>query len=146
MSKNANSEQATNASGSDFEQTLYARILAVGMYIGLAGLILTFIMYVSEVVHPYVPFDKLSQCWVLSVGDYLDKSGCPNGWSWVSMLRYGDFMNFISIAILAGLTLVCYVSIIPFLIKKGDRIYAAIAIIEVLVLAFAASGIVSSGH
>jgi hypothetical protein len=62
------------------------------------------------------------------------------------MVRYGDFLNFIGIAILAGVTLLCYVSILPLLLRKGDYIYAVLALLEVIVLLGAASGIISAGH
>ena len=67
------------------------------------------------------------------------------GWAWVGMLGYGDFINFIGIAFLAGVSIICYIAIIPTLLKSGDRIYAIIAILEVIVLTAAAAGIFGSG-
>jgi len=67
------------------------------------------------------------------------------GWSWLKNISKGDYMNFIGIAILAGLTIVCYAAIIPTLMKKKDTAYLVIAIAEVLVLTLAASGILKSG-
>ena len=54
-------------------------------------------------------------------------------------------MNFLGIAFLAGVTIVCYLRILPILFAKKDRIYALIALLEVLVLSLAASGLLSSG-
>jgi hypothetical protein len=62
------------------------------------------------------------------------------------MLRYGDFLNFIGIAMLAGVTIVCYAAIIPMLLKRKDKVYALLALLEVVVLVLAASGVVSGGH
>ena len=67
------------------------------------------------------------------------------GWSWLKNVRKGDYMNFVGIAILAGLTIVCYAAIIPALLRKKDTAYLAIAIAEVLVLTLAASGILKGG-
>jgi hypothetical protein len=67
------------------------------------------------------------------------------GWSWLKNISKGDYMNFIGIAILAGLTIACYAAIIPTLMKKKDTAYLFIAITEVLVLALAASGILKGG-
>jgi len=61
------------------------------------------------------------------------------------MLEKGDFLNFVGIAFLAGVTMICYVRIIPILFRKKDRVYALIAILEVLVLMLAASGILKAG-
>jgi hypothetical protein len=61
------------------------------------------------------------------------------------MLGKGDFLNFTGIAFLALVTLVCYVRIVPILFRKKDTIYGVIAIVEVLILALAASGVLKSG-
>ena len=68
------------------------------------------------------------------------------GWSWVLMLGHGDFVNFIGIAILAGVTIPCYIAIVPLLLKRKDFICAVLALLEVVVLVVAASGIIAVGH
>ncbi len=67
------------------------------------------------------------------------------GWSWLKNIRKGDYMNFVGIAILAGLTIACYIAIIPALMKKKDTAYLILAIAEVLVLTLAASGVLKGG-
>ena len=62
------------------------------------------------------------------------------------MLGKGDFLNFIGIAILGGVTIICYLAIIPTLLRKKDKAYVAMAFLEVLVLTLAASGILAVGH
>jgi hypothetical protein len=61
------------------------------------------------------------------------------------MVGYGDFLNFIGIAILSGVSIICFLSIVPLLWKTRDRIYAVLAITEVIILTVAASGILGSG-
>ncbi len=58
----------------------------------------------------------------------------------------GDYLNFVGIALLAAVTIVCYIGILPNLFRKKDWIYATIAVLEVLILVLAASGIVAVGH
>lgn len=67
------------------------------------------------------------------------------GWKWLGMLGKGDFLNFLGIAFLSGVTILCYIRIVPILFRKGDTIYAILAILEVLVLVLAASGLLKSG-
>ena len=62
------------------------------------------------------------------------------------MLKYGDFVNFIGIAMLAGVTIFCYAAIVPTLLKNNDKVYAILAIIEVIILSAAASGLLAVGH
>jgi hypothetical protein len=128
------------------EQIRYAGILNKGMLIGLLILFITFAIYVFGIVDPYIPLDKISNYWSLDVATYLEKGNIPHGWGWVAMLGYADFLNFFGVAILAGITILCYASIVPVLLNSGDKIYAILAALEVIVLAGAASGILSVGH
>lgn len=128
------------------EQMLYAKILELGMFVGLAILFLTFAIYVFGIMKPYLPFDQLSHYWSIPVHEYLEEAKIQPGWNWVGLLGYGDFINFIGIALLAGATIICYASIIPLLLKNKDKIYAGFALAEVIILALAASGFLAVGH
>jgi len=127
------------------EQILYAKILEIGMYFGLLILFITFGLYAFGVMDPYIPLDKISNYWSMNVNDYLHHANIKAGWAWVGMLRYGDFINFIGIAMLAGVTILCYAAIVPTLLKSNDKVYAALAILEVIILTVAASGILGAG-
>ena len=127
------------------EQVLYANILNKGMLLGLVILLITFALYVFGIVSPYVPLDKLSGYWNRPVNDYLHELDIPTGWAWLGMLGYSDFLNFIGIAFLAGVSIICYIAIVPTLWRQNDKIYATLAILEVIVLTAAAAGIFGSG-
>ena len=127
------------------EQLLYSKILNTGMLIGLAGLAITFILYASGIMGPLIPLEKVQTYWVLSVHEYLELSGMQAGWAWFGNLQFGDMLNFLPIAFLSLLTIVCYTAIIPGLIRKKDTAYVVIAVLEIIVLAVAASGILGTG-
>lgn len=61
------------------------------------------------------------------------------------MLNKGDFLNFLGIAFLAGVTIACYIAVIPVFFRKKDKVYGIFAILEVLLLLLAASGILKTG-
>jgi len=131
--------------GPSDEQKRYASILGVCMKIGLLGIVITFILYLTGILKPHVPLDEVSQFWGLKGDKYLEEIGVQKGWSWVSRLGEGDFLNFAPIAFLAGVTTLCYLAVIPLFIKKKDNVYAILAGLEVLVLVLAASGVIPSG-
>ena len=136
------------------EQVLYAKVLGIGMFFGLVVLALTFGLYVSGTPSPAVPLAQVPTYWDMGVDEYLEvvnhnhlhREHPPTGWAWVTMLTKGDFLNFVGIAILAGITIVCYLAIVPTLLRKKDTAYVAMAITEAVVLALAASGILAVGH
>lgn len=127
------------------EQILYANILNVGMLIGLIGLAICFILYSTGILSPLIPLEEVSAYWQLSVHEYLEESGIKAGWNWIQNLNNGDMLNFLPIALLSLLTVVCYLAILPGLIRKKDTAYIILCILEVIVLAVAASGILGSG-
>jgi hypothetical protein len=138
----------------DEEQLLYAKILQAGMYTGLALLFVTFALYTSGIVQPAIPVEQLPDYWTMSVQEYLEATNNDHlhrehpvsGWSWLSVLGKGDYLNFLGIALLSGVTIVCFLGIVPTLIRKKEKAYVAMALLEVLILALAASGILSVGH
>ena len=138
----------------DDEQRQYASILQIGVDAGLLVLLVTFALYVSGLVPPSVPLHELPNYWGLSVHEYLEATNAEHlhhehvitGWSWISVVGKGDYLNFVGIALLGGITIVCFLGIIPTLLRKHDRIYAAMASLEVVVLTLAASGLLAVGH
>jgi hypothetical protein len=128
------------------EQVRYAGVLEKGMYLGLATLFVTFALYALGIMEPHVPLEKLPEYWTKDVHEYLAEAEIESGWGWVSMLGHGDFVNFVGIVILAGVTVLCYLAVIPLLLKRKDFVYAALALVEVIVLAAAASGFIAVGH
>ena len=135
------------------EQLAYAGVLNIGMWIGLALLVVTFIIYISGVLPSYVPIEKLSEIpqgsnvpyWGMRAHEFNQAFNIPTGWGWTSLVGKGDYLNFVGIAMLGGLSILCYLVILPILIRKKDTAYVVIAIFEVLVLALAASGILKAG-
>jgi hypothetical protein len=127
------------------EQLAYAKLLDLGMKIGLLVLIVTFFIYLFGIFTPYIPVQDLPNYWKLPVNEYLEVTGIHPGWSWLGKLGKGDFLNFLPIAFLAAVTIICYIRIIPILFRKKDKVYAVLAIIEVLVLVLAASGVLKVG-
>jgi hypothetical protein len=141
MANNPNS-----VSGVQEVQVFYAKVLEVGMYIGLLTLLVTFALYIFGAMNPYVPVENIAHYWHLPVGEYLHTLNIPHGWGWAGLLEHGDFVNFIGIAVLAGVTIVCFLSVIPTLLRNNDKVYAGFALAEALILGMAASGILAVGH
>lgn len=136
------------------EQLLYASILEKGMLAGLLLMFITFALYVFGIMPAAVPLNEIAGYWSQPVHDYLvtinnnflHQEHLVTGWSWLKFLGKGDFLNFIPIAILSGVTIICYIAIVPGLFKRGDKAYAIMAMAEVAILTLAASGLLAVGH
>lgn len=136
------------------EQLLYANVLEKGMYAGLVLMFITFALYVFGIMTPAVPRAVVSSLWSQPVHDYLvaintnylHLEHLPTGWAWLSLIGKGDFLNFLPVAILSGVTIMCYAIIVPGLFKRGDKAMGIIAVAEAVILTLAASGLLAVGH
>ncbi|HYA11807.1 MAG TPA: hypothetical protein VEF37_02340 [Thermodesulfovibrionales bacterium] len=137
-------EEKRTTSASE-EQIAYAKVLNVLMFVGLAIMVVTFIIYMSGILSSFIPPQEIPKYWGMKSSNFIHTLNAPTGWGWTAMIDKGDYLNFIGIALLAGLTMVCYLVILPILMRKKDIPYVVIAIAEVAVLALAASGILKSG-
>lgn len=136
------------------EQLLYATILEKGMYSGLALMIVTFALYIFGIMTPVIPVEAVASSWSQPVHDYLlwintnflHQDHLLTGWAWLKFLGKADFLNFLPVAILSCVTIVCYLAIIPGLFRRGDKAMALMAIAEAVILTLAASSLLTVGH
>lgn len=128
------------------EQLAYAGVLDWGMKFGLAVLVVTFGVYSLNLCAPHVPIDKLPECWKLPADEFMKQVGISRGWGWTKKVLHGDYLNLIGVVVLASATVFCYLRILPILWRKGDFIYVAIAMVEILIMVLAGSGILSASH
>ena len=134
-----------NAPAASGEQRRYGAVLSFAMRIGFVLIICTFVLYLAGVPRPSIHRTEIPQYWGMKVDQYLEATGAERGWSWVNNMGQSDFLNFGPIALLASITVMCYLSIVPLFLQKKDAIYVFLALAEVLVLVLAASGVLPSG-
>lgn len=128
------------------EQLRYAHVLDIGMRVGLGVLACGFIAYMLGWLPAHVPLAQMPDLWMLAAPDYLRVTGMPEGWGWLQMLGNGDVLPLVGIAILSGISGLCFAVLIPLYVAHRDWIYGAIALLEIAVLTLAASGVLTVGH
>jgi hypothetical protein len=126
-------------------ELIYARWLAWGARAGLALLVAAFLAYLSGWAEPLIPLPDLPRLWTLPLERYLEASGAPTGWRWLALAARGDYANLAGVAVLGLVSLVCYLRLLGILITRGERALAAIALLQIVVLAAAASGLFTGG-
>ena len=127
-------------------ERIYASWLDVGTKISLAALVVAFLVYVLGLAAPWVPFAELPAVWSLPVERYLALTASPDGWGWIGLLKYGDYLNLAGVALLGSVSVACYLRVLPALLARGERLQAALALAQIVVLLAAASGIFAGGH
>lgn len=127
------------------EQIIYANILGLGANLGILIMTATYILYVTGVIGAHIELETVVRNWHLNVQEFIHATDSPYSWGWVGLLGKGDYLNFIGMALLALLTIVCYLVLLPGFVRRKDWAYFSICVAEVVVLSLAASGIFGSG-
>jgi len=127
------------------EQIIYANLLVIGVWAGIAILVATYAIYVTGILPAHVDMSVISKLWGKGVNEYLEITHSPHGWGWAALLSKGDFLNYLGFAFLALMTIVCYLVLVRGYSRQKDWLYAAIAVLEIVVLSLAASGILGAG-
>jgi Mg/Co/Ni transporter MgtE len=127
------------AKPTDWRET-YARWMQAGVRIGLVALVGSFALYVLGVLPSHLPPARLPEVWNLPVGQYLARTGAPSGWAWIARLGQGDVLNMLGVAILSSVTIACYLRVLLPLLRARDRVLAAIAAAQIVVMLVAATG------
>jgi hypothetical protein len=127
-------------------QEAYARWLDTGTRLAFAASLLVFVLYAGGVVPSYVPLETLPDLWGLSVDQYLERTGAPAGWAWLTLIAFSDYASLACIALIGLVTVLCYLAILPMLLRLGDRLQAGLVMAQAIVLLIAASGVLAGGH
>ena len=122
-------------------QDLYARWLDWLVGAAFAVSAVTLLVYLTGLLPPQVPLAALPELWRLPLAQYLERTGAPTGWGWTALVGRGDYLNLIAIGFFAVIILLCYLRIVPALLRPGTRLQAALALAQVLVLLAAMSGV-----
>ena len=123
---------------------LYARCLKVGTALSLGLIAAELAAYLSGALSPYLPLRDLPSFWAMPMKEYLAAAHVPAGWGWLALIGRGDYLNFVGIALLASVSGIAYLFAIRHYLARRDRLYAALAAAQVLVLLAAASGLLNS--
>jgi hypothetical protein len=126
-------------------QLSYGTLLSRLTKLGFACLLATFAPYFFGILGNYVPRHLLAQYWGLPLLQYLKLAQVKTGWNWLWELHHGDFLNLLPMAFLASITIICLATVTIRFFRNREPLQGMIAILEILVLMVAASGLLKAG-
>lgn len=132
--------------GESLVERRYARWLDAATRLAFAASLAAFVVYAGGLMPAFVPLEALPGLWHLPADEYLARTGAPAGWAWLRLLGYSDYLSLGCVALIGMVTLVCYLAVLPLLLRLGERLQAALVAAQIVVLAIAASGALAGGH
>lgn len=128
------------------EQLRYAKVLGFGVRTGFVLLVITFLLYMSGILHPLVPISDIPKYWGMPVDQYVKVTHTPTGWAWVTQIWKGDMLNLVGIAVLAGISIISTLSVLPIFARNKERLQIIISLLLVVILLISASNILARFH
>lgn len=125
------------------EQLRYATVLGAGVRIGFVMLVASFILYLSGVLPPLVPLSELPKYWGLPAAQFAQATHTPTGWAWLMHLGSGDMLNMAGICVLAAVSAVSTLAVIPLFAKNRDTTHLVLSVLLIAVLVLSASNILA---
>ena len=125
------------------QQLRYALLLEWGTRAGLAVLAASFFAYLTGLLPPHVPLERLPDLWSLPVDQYLGLTQSPTGWGWVSLLHRSDALGLAGIAILSACSVAGLLALVPMYAARDDKAFVALCLVESFIVLLAASGVLA---
>lgn len=126
------------------EQLRYAKVLSAGVQAGFLLLVLSFVLYMAGVLEPLVPVDQLPKYWGLSAAEFVKATHTPTGWAWLAQVGKGDMLNLVGIVVLAGISAVSTLAVLPIFARHGEKAHLIISVLLISVLVVSASNILAA--
>lgn len=125
----------------DWLHERYARWLDALTRLAFVVSLVAFAAYLAGVLPPWVPVADLPQLLRLPLEEYLARTGAPTGWDWLRHLTRGDLLNYVGLALFACVVIICDLAILAPLLRRGERLLAALVAAQAAILLVAASGV-----
>lgn len=112
-----------------------------GVRVGLAAVVVTFGLYVTGLVPPYLAPERLMRMASDDVDAFVRTYDVPVGWQWLRLLHHGDFLALGGLVVLLGTTVLALVAVLPALVRRRDYVFVAIVLLQLALFALAGSGL-----
>lgn len=122
----------------DCETCRYSRIMGLGIRISLLLLIVSYVVYLAGWMPNRIDAANLPQYWSLPAQQYVQQGDMPEGWQWAGQLDHGDVATILPIIIMASLSIICGLSILPIYLRRRDYGMVIIVLLQMVVMLVAA--------
>lgn len=124
-------------------QLEFAGVMEWLVRICLALLVVLFVLYVTGIVPSARPISETPELWHLSSAEFRAATGSPTGWAWIRRIGQGEYLSLAGLVIFPAATTVALCILAVLFSRRRAVIWAVMAAVQVAILVFAATGLLS---
>jgi hypothetical protein len=126
----------------DPAQLAYAAVLKVLTAAGSVMLVAGFALYAGGLLPGGISAQTTASLWHLRARDFVSATGgYASAWTWLNMLDRGEAFSFASLVYLAGVSMAAFAVACVVFLRRRNRLYALLCLLQIVVLVLAAAGI-----
>lgn len=125
---------------------IFARAMQVLSQVSLAAVVVTFGLYLSGTLSPYLPPHRLALLLGQGAADAGAQQAMPGGWRWLALLNHSDMLSLGGLVLLVLSVIGAYVTLVPLLLRQRSWLYLVLVLLQLAVFALAGTGWLSGGH
>ncbi len=118
----------------------FARWMWAGARLAFLWIAGAFALYVTGALPSRLPIPQVEGSFHLSADAFVAQTGAHHGWSWLPFLEQGDGLSLAGIVFTVAVVGLAYGAALWVLLRQRDWLYAALALLQVLVFVWAALG------
>lgn len=126
-------------------QFFYARIIDWGAKLSFLLLLVTFVIYLGGLIPSQVSVREVPRYWSLPAQHYLAAARVNPGWSWVKRVNQADYLNYLPIALMAGVTVIGYLALLGKFLWCREILPGLMVFLQLVILVLAVAGVFGTG-
>ncbi len=133
----------------DRVQLAYAKTLDIVAHAVMLVIGAGYLLYIMQLLPLSVPIETVAGNWQLSSSELQAKLHLFSGWSCFAslpLLLHGDAVSYASVVMLSMATILCLATAVIVFFREKNHLFLMIAILQVVVLLVAASGVMTQSH
>jgi hypothetical protein len=133
----------------DRVQLAYAKTLDFVSHAIIVVMAAGYAFYLLRLLPNTIPIELIARNWGLNSSDLRSQLHHHCGWSCFSSipaLLHGDALSYASVIFLSMATMLCLITALFAFLAEKNRIFMVMAIMQILVLGVAASGVFATGR
>jgi hypothetical protein len=120
---------------------VFARVMTLGVRLGVSLVAIGFLLYLTGWVEPLIPVERVPALLGENARDFVAHNQLPGGWLWLGHLHRSDMLSLGGVLALILVSVVAYGLLVPMMLRQRDSVYLTLVLMQLAVFFLAALGL-----